>query len=87
MVELVAELGKERDAQLQKELAAINAKVGKLQREKTELQGEIADLALQIKRDRAARGVGDGAQLPPGIVRPRNRAAKRKPPSEQAAPP
>jgi septal ring factor EnvC (AmiA/AmiB activator) len=58
------------------EHAVLVAENASLKRDLVELRAEIGDLADQIKRDRATRGVGDGASLPASLVR-KNRAAAK----------
>jgi hypothetical protein len=65
-------------AGVENKIAVANARSVRIELETVELRAEIADLTGRIERDRASRGVGDGASLPEALRRPVRAKTKRK---------
>jgi hypothetical protein len=63
-------------AALEKKIAAADARSALIEVENANLRTEIADLTHRFERDRATRGVTDGASLPASLLR-KNRAAAK----------
>jgi hypothetical protein len=88
ILEATAEFIAKKLGAIKKKIAAADARSDRLESENislrseiVEIRGELADLKCRFK---ASRGVGDGAQLPASIVKPRRRAATKRKPSVDA---
>jgi hypothetical protein len=81
-IEFFAQKERENNAQVAAfaaRLERLEAANKSLQRANAELRDEVADLAHQVQRQAAIRGVTDGQSLPTALVRRKARApTKRK---------
>jgi hypothetical protein len=65
---------------LENDITALDQRLAGLELENKALQDEVADLATRLQRVSAARGAGDGRDLPAGLTTPpKARPAKRRP--------